>query len=123
MRQAVFGAWGEVDTDPHVRAGAFHFTAEWRGDALVAVQPERSEPKLKKDSYHDLARTPPHHYVAFYLWLSRHSGCDCIVHIGAHGTLEWLPGKAVALSRQRNRLAWQPFQRAMCTNMYYAVTA
>ncbi|MGB1910209.1 MAG: cobaltochelatase subunit CobN [Candidatus Puniceispirillaceae bacterium] len=98
LRQAVFGAWGEVDTDPHVWAGAFHFTAEWRGDALVAVQPERSEPKLKKDSYHDLARTPPHHYVAFYLWLSRHSGCDCMVHIGAHGTLEWLPGKAVALS-------------------------
>ena len=98
LRQAVFGAWGEVDTDPHVWAGAFHFTAEWRGDALVAVQPERSEPKLKKDSYHDLARTPPHHYAAFYLWLSRHSGCDCMVHIGAHGTLEWLPGKAVALS-------------------------
>jgi len=98
LKQALFSAWGDIDTDPHVKDGAFCFMAEWHGNALVAVQPERSEPKLKKDSYHDLARTPPHHYVAFYLWLSRHSGCDCMVHIGAHGTLEWLPGKAVALS-------------------------
>jgi len=99
LQEAVSGAWGSAEDDPHVTKGAFNFTAQWCGKALVAVQPERSEPKLKKDSYHDLARTPPHHYVAFYLWLSQQSGCDCMVHIGAHGTLEWLPGKAVALSR------------------------
>ena len=43
------------------------------------------------------ARVPRHGYVAFYLWL-RAQGIDALVHIGAHGTLEWLPGKSVALS-------------------------
>jgi cobaltochelatase CobN len=47
--------------------------------------------------YHDLSRMPCHAYVAFYLWL-RHEGVEAIVHMGAHGTLEWLPGKSVALS-------------------------
>ncbi len=46
--------------------------------------------------YHDLSRTPRHAYVAFYLWLRARA--DALVHVGAHGTLEWLPGKAVALS-------------------------
>ena len=40
---------------------------------------------------------PRHSYVAFYLWL-RARGIHALIHIGAHGTLEWLPGKAVALS-------------------------
>ncbi len=31
-------------------------------------------------------------YVAFYLWLRR-QGIDAVVHMGAHGTLEWLPRK------------------------------
>ena len=43
-------------------------------------------------------RTPRHIYVAFYLWLRKGLGADALIHIGAHGTLEWLPGKSVALS-------------------------
>ena len=39
--------------------------------------------------YHDLSRTPRHGYIAFYLWL-RQQGLAALVHIGAHGTLEWL---------------------------------
>ena len=52
------------------------------------------------DDYHDLSRTPRHGYVAFYLWLRHQEKIDAIIHIGAHGTLEWLPGKAVALSAE-----------------------
>ena len=78
----------------------------------MALQPERGTPEQRVDEYHDLSRTPRHAYVAFYLWLRKsshtgshtksntgcHIGSDALVHIGAHGTLEWLPGKAVALS-------------------------
>ena len=66
------------------------------GPCLIALQPERGTPAARADEYHDLARVPRHAYVAFYLWLQRRA--DALVHIGAHGTLEWLPGKAVALS-------------------------
>jgi len=53
---------------------------------------------MRVDEYHDLARVPCHAYVAFYLWLRQSEAVDALVHIGAHGTLEWLPGKSVALS-------------------------
>ena len=91
-------AWGDPETDPQVKNGAFHFAVTRRGRALVALQPERGTPKMRADEYHDLSRTPRHAYVAFYLWLRRQS--DVMVHVGAHGTLEWLPGKAVALSNE-----------------------
>lgn len=90
-------AWGAPDNDPTCRDGAFHFAAIACGHSIVAVQPERGDTATRDGDYHDLARTPRHAYVAFYLWL-RGQGCDAVVHMGAHGTLEWLPGKSVALS-------------------------
>jgi len=87
-------AWGdpEADTD----AGQFHFPATRRGNVLIALQPERGNPQKRDEDYHDLSRVPRHGYVAFYLWLQ--SQTQALIHIGAHGTLEWLPGKSVALS-------------------------
>jgi cobaltochelatase CobN len=97
LRTALASAWGEPEADPAVRDSAFHFAALHRGHALVALQPERGEVSSRDADYHDLARTPRHGYVAFYLWLHAQQ-IDALVHVGAHGTLEWLPGKSVALS-------------------------
>ena len=97
LRQALHDAWGAPEDDPLVCDGALRFAALRRGSALVALQPERGEITTRGDDYHDLARTPRHSYVAFYLWL-RAQGLHALIHIGAHGTLEWLPGKSVALS-------------------------
>jgi len=91
-------AWGAPETDPGCRDGAFHFAAIQCGRSIIAVQPERGDATTRDADYHDLARTPRHAYVAFYLWL-RQQGYDAVVHMGAHGTLEWLPGKSVALSQ------------------------
>ena len=44
------------------------------------------------------ALVPPHNYLATYFWLRHHFGAQAIVHNGKHGNLEWLPGKALALS-------------------------
>jgi cobaltochelatase CobN len=90
-------AWGGPESDPQVRDGQFHFAAIRSGKAIIAVQPERGEAASRDTDYHDLSRTPRHAYVAFYLWLRR-QGVDALIHMGAHGTLEWLPGKSVALS-------------------------
>ncbi len=96
LQQAV-AAWGAPHDDPAVQDSAFHFAAIRRGRVTVALQPERGELITRDEAYHDLSRTPRHGYVAFYLWL-RAQNPHAIVHMGAHGTLEWLPGKAVALS-------------------------
>ncbi len=96
LRDDLTAAWGDPETDPLMRDGAFHFPAIRSGKALIALQPERGDVTSRDDDYHDLARTPRHSYVAFYLWLRTQS--DALIHMGAHGTLEWLPGKSVALS-------------------------
>ncbi|QPF89418.1 cobaltochelatase subunit CobN [Bradyrhizobium commune] len=90
-------AWGAPENDPGCRDGVFHFAAIACGKSIIAIQPERGDTAERGADYHDLARTPRHAYVAFYLWL-REQGYDAVVHMGAHGTLEWLPGKSVALS-------------------------
>lgn len=98
QRTDLHAVWGNPEQDPTFAHGAFHFRALRRGKALVALQPERGTPELRDEDYHDLSRTPRHSYVAFYLWLRKGLGADALIHIGAHGTLEWLPGKSVALS-------------------------
>lgn len=97
LRAAVEADWGAPEDDPAVTNGAFRFAALWRGAALVALQPERGAVATRDLDYHDLTRTPRHGYVAFYLWLQAQA-VHALVHVGAHGTLEWLPGKSVALS-------------------------
>ncbi len=98
LQQNLDTVWGNPENDPSFSDGAWHFTAVRRGKAIVALQPERGTPELRVDEYHDLSRTPRHGYVAFYLWLRMGLNADALIHVGAHGTLEWLPGKSVALS-------------------------
>ena len=97
LRDELVNAWGEPEDDPCCRNRQFRFSALRSGKVIVALQPERGDPGHRDTEYHDLSRTPRHAYVAFYLWLRRQR-TDAIVHMGAHGTLEWLPGKSVALS-------------------------
>src|SRR6516225_4170266 len=98
LRKNLQSAWGAPEDDPQCRHAAFHFAGLRRGKAIIAVQPERGEVQSRDADYHDLSRIPRHAYVAFHLWL-RVQGADALIHMGAHGTLEWLPGKSVALSQ------------------------
>ncbi|WP_323041605.1 cobaltochelatase subunit CobN [Gemmobacter sp.] len=96
LQQALATTHGAPEDDPAITQGAFGFAATRRGKVLVALQPDRSPDPDRDGEYHDTARIPGHAYVAFYLWLRQQA--DALVHVGAHGTLEWLPGKAAALS-------------------------
>lgn len=98
LRADLAAAWGAPEADPAAKDGALQFRALRRGGILVALQPERGGGAEREAEYHDLARVPRHGYVAFYLWLRRAERIHALIHIGAHGTLEWLPGKSAALS-------------------------
>ncbi|WP_370227519.1 cobaltochelatase subunit CobN, partial [Cognatishimia sp.] len=98
LREDLTSVWGAPEDDDLVRDGAFEFAAVSKGHVTIALQPERGAENMREDEYHDLARTPRHSYVAFYLWMRHAFGAQALVHVGAHGTLEWLPGKSVALS-------------------------
>ncbi len=93
-------AWGDPSDDPDMRDGAFRFRARKFGNFLVALPPDRGRLSQRRADYHDPLLPPRHGLVAFGLWLQHVAKVDALVHMGAHGTLEWLPGKAVALTAQ-----------------------
>jgi cobaltochelatase CobN len=91
-------AWGEPDADPAVQNGAFTWRHLHCGNLVVGLQPLRGGALDARSSYHDPELPPRHAYVAGHLWLRHSLGIHALVQLGAHGTLEWLPGKATALS-------------------------
>jgi cobaltochelatase CobN len=97
-RNIIDGRWGRPENDPTFKAGAFRFHAIRAGNILVALQPDRGHGLDRKGSYHDPECPPSHGYLAFYFGLRVLENIHALVHLGTHGTTEWLPGKAVALS-------------------------
>ena len=97
VRNALNERWGPPQVDPTVRQGRF-MIAGWRcGRVFIGIQPSRSRVDGDYASYHDADLVPPHAYLAFYFWLRNVFNVDAVVHVGKHGSLEWLPGKSVAL--------------------------
>jgi cobaltochelatase CobN len=99
-REAMLARWGGPERDRFVRDGAFRLPVHRFGNVVVAVQPARGYNVDPKQTYHDPALPPPHAYLAFHVWLNRTFATHAVVHVGKHGNLEWLPGKAVSLSAE-----------------------
>jgi cobaltochelatase CobN len=68
------------------------------GNVLVAIQPPRGFGDDPIAVYHSPDLPPTQEYVGFYRWLEDEWQAHAVVHVGKHGTLEWLPGKSVGLS-------------------------
>ena len=98
FRDGVLQHWGDPLHDPAVMDGAFHYHVYRAGKLLIAMQPDRGNTVSRQGEYHDQNLPPRHAYIAFYLWLRQTEAIDAMIHCGAHGTLEFLPGKSVALS-------------------------
>ena len=98
IRTQIISQWGAPETDPTFLNGAFHLAINLYGNIAIAIQPPRGYGIDPKSTYHDPALVPPHAYLAFYFWLRHHFKAHAIIHNGKHGNLEWLPGKATALS-------------------------
>lgn len=109
VKQQITERWGKAEDDPFFwpeklppegrAAAGFALSIHRFGNAVVALQPARGYNIDPTETYHSPDLVPPHNYLAFYFWLRHHWGADAIVHMGKHGNLEWLPGKALALSQ------------------------
>ena len=97
-RAALEARWGPPEADPHVVDGAFRLSLHRLGNIVIGIQPARGYHIDPTATYHSPDLVPPHGYLAFYWWLRHVFGAEAIVHLGKHGNLEWLPGKALALS-------------------------
>ena len=104
LRAAMLEAWGPApgklfvnDTGPD--GGAEIVLATIRaGNVILMIQPPRGYGENPVAIYHDPDMAPSHHYLAAYRWVEEAFGAHAVVHLGKHGSMEWLPGKNAALS-------------------------
>ena len=105
VQRAVTERWGRAERDPFFRpgrldCGRFAIPGFRAGNLAVLVQPARGYNLDPKATYHDPALVPPHSYLATYAWLADDFRAGAVIDLGKHGNLEWLPGKALALSAE-----------------------
>lgn len=98
VQKGLAETWGAPENDPSFSAGHFRFPCIRAGKVTILFQPDRGALADRKQGYHDVTCPPRHGYVALYAWLRERERTDAMIHLGTHGTLEWLPGKALALS-------------------------
>lgn len=111
FRNRISEVWGnppgeEIDGVPAamVYQGDIVVTGVQFGHAVICTQPKRGCAGSRCDGQvckilHDPDLPPPHQYFATYRYLEYDFNVDCIVHVGTHGNLEFLPGKGVGLSQ------------------------
>ncbi len=90
--------WGPPPGEAYVHDGHIALAGMELGNIFIALQPPRGYGMDPNAIYHRPDLPPPHNYYALYRWLRDDWRADAIVHLGKHGTLEWLPGKSVGLS-------------------------
>ncbi|MDP1750056.1 MAG: cobaltochelatase subunit CobN, partial [Reyranella sp.] len=100
LQKAIDATWGDAGSDHAVAGDSFDLPVLRCGHVLVLLQPDRGLARDRKAGYHDMTCPPRHAYVAMYAWLREAEKIDALIHLGTHGTLEWLPGKALALSAE-----------------------
>ncbi|HET7736781.1 MAG TPA: cobaltochelatase subunit CobN [Nocardioidaceae bacterium] len=99
LREEMTSAWGEAPGQLFVNdANEIVLPTMQLGNVVILIQPPRGFGENPVAIYHDPDMAPSHHYIAAYRWLEQGFGADAVVHLGKHGSMEWLPGKTVALS-------------------------
>ena len=90
--------WGEPPGQVYRTNGSLAIAGIDLGNVFVGLQPPRGFGENPIAIYHSPDLAPTHHYIAYYRWVRDVFGADAILHLGKHGTLEWLPGKGIGLS-------------------------
>ena len=68
------------------------------GNVFVGLQPPRGFGENPIAIYHSPDLTPTHPLHRLLPLDPGNLQADAMVHVGKHGTLEWLPGKGIGLS-------------------------
>ena len=98
LREGIRRHWGEPPGGLYVDGEEIVLATLTFGHVVLMIQPPRGFGENPVAIYHDPDLPPSHHYLAAYRWLTHDFGADALVHLGKHGTLEWLPGKGLGLS-------------------------
>ena len=91
--------WGEPPGEVLRSNGALVIPGLQLGNVFVGLQPARGYGDNPLAIFHSPDLVPTHQYLAYYRWIKEVFQADAVVHVGKHGTLEWLPGKGIGLSQ------------------------
>ncbi len=69
------------------------------GNVVILPQPLPGIGDNEFALVHGAKVAPPHPYVGAYLWIQKGFKADAVFHFGTHGSLEFTPGKQIALSQ------------------------
>lgn len=97
-QQQMLKDWGDPPGKVMEFEGQLLLPGSVSGNVFITVQPPRGFGEDPTKIYHDPFLAPTHHYLAFYYWLRQVWRADAVLHVGTHGSLEWLPGKNAGLS-------------------------
>ncbi len=92
--------WGEPPGKVTVIPKGMVMPGTVDGNILITYQPIRAWGEQTDALYHDPVLPAPHQYLGFYRWLKDVYHADAVIHMGTHGSMEWLPGKSVGLSEK-----------------------
>lgn len=98
VREKMIENWGTMPGELFVYEDKLNFAGFVNGNIFLTIQPPRGYLENVDAILHDLYLSPPHHYLAQYRWIRNVFRADAVIHVGKHGSLEWLPGKALGLS-------------------------
>jgi len=100
QQQEIVSQWGEAPGTAYLDDGELIITGLRFENVVILIQPPRGYGMDPQTIYHQSDLVPTHHYIAVYRYIQEIFSAHAIVHMGKHGTLEWLPGKSVGLSNQ-----------------------
>ena len=83
----------EKDGEKYIAIARLQF-----GNVTILPQPLPSVGDNTEQLIHGVAGAPAYPYVASYMWTREEFDADALIHFGTHGSLEFIPGKQVALS-------------------------
>jgi cobaltochelatase CobN len=103
LREGMEEHWGPAPGELYVdkssnKDGDIVLASLRSGNVVIMIQPPRGFGENPVAIYHNPDLPPSHHYLAAYRWLEEEFGAHAVVHLGKHGSLEWLPGKTAGLS-------------------------
>lgn len=99
VKKKLIKDWGQPPGDFMVHDDKLPVPGIINGNIFIGLQPPRAFEEKAEECYHSTDIVCPHQYIAFYKWIKNSFKADIIIHIGTHGTLEWLPGKEKGLSK------------------------
>ena len=98
IKEKIIKVWSYPPGNVNVVDNEFVIPGIVVGNVFIGVQPSRGVHENLDKIYHSKDLPPHHQYLAFYYWIEHIFKADVVIHLGTHGTLEFMPGKEVGLS-------------------------